>query len=198
MKKNSELRAQAANALNKNWGMAGIITLVYAILSCGTSTATQHGHEALGLITLLLIPLEYGLAILFLDLIRGTKLDFARLFDGFKDYKRIFGTLLLMKVYTLLWTLLLIVPGVIKALSYAMTPFILKDHPELSYNAAIEKSMKMMEGNKMKLFLLELSFIGWFILSLLTLCIGLLFLLPYIQTSRAAFYEDLKKNYGEG
>ena len=70
--------------------------------------------------------------------------------------------------------------------------FILKDEPELKYNAAIEKSMSMMNGYKMKLFLLDLSFIGWMILSVLTLGIGLLFLQPYMSTARAAFYEDLK------
>lgn len=73
-----------------------------------------------------------------------------------------------------------------------MTDFILKDHPELANNGAIEKSMVMMEGNKMKLFLLDLSFIGWAILCLFTLGIGYLFLQPYMQAAHAAFYEDLK------
>ena len=92
------------------------------------------------LIALLLLPLGFGYTVLFLDVIRGIKLDFARLFDGFKDYGRILGTMLLTTVYTFLWTLLLVIPGIMKSYSYAMTLFILKDYPELQYDAAIEKS----------------------------------------------------------
>ena len=134
---------------------------------------------------------------IFLDVIRGIKLDFARLFDGFKDYGRILGTMLLTTVYTFLWTLLLVIPGIMKSYSYAMTLFILKDYPELQYDAAIEKSMAMMSGRKMKMFLLDLSFIGWAILCCFTLGIGFLFLAPYVEASHAAFYEDLKKELGE-
>lgn len=123
--------------------------------------------------------------------VRGS-LYIGKLFDGFKDFGRVWGTLILVAIYTILWTCLLIIPGIVKSYSYALTPFILKDEPELKYNAAIEKSMRMMDGYKMKLFLLDLSFIGWMILSILTLGIGLLFLQPYMNTARAAFYEDLK------
>ena len=76
-----------------------------------------------------------------------------------------------------------------------MTPYILRDEPDLSYNAAIEKSMAMMEGHKMKYFLLGLSFIGWGLLCCLTLGIGFFFLLPYIYVAYAAFYEDVKSEY---
>ena len=84
------------------------------------------------------------------------------------------------RVYTFLWTLLLVIPGIMKSYSYAMTLFILKDYPELQYNAAKEKSMAMMSGHKMKMFLLDLSFIGWAILCCFTLGIGFLFLAPYV------------------
>ncbi|MBP8089023.1 MAG: DUF975 family protein, partial [Phocaeicola sp.] len=99
--------------------------------------------------------------------------------------------------YTFLLTLLLVIPGIMKSYSYAMTLFILKDYPELQYDAAIEKSMAMMSGHKMKMFLLDLSFIGWAILCCFTLGIGFLFLAPYVEASHAAFYEDLKKELGE-
>ena len=134
---------------------------------------------------------------MFYKLYNERVLTFDTLFDGYKDYGRILGTVLLVQIYTFLWSLLLIVPGIIKACSYAMTPFILRDHPELSFNAAIEKSMAMMEGNKMKYFLLCLSFIGWGILCVLTLGIGTLFLSPYMNTSFAAFYNDLKAQQPE-
>ena len=197
MKLNSELRQQAAGSLTGNWGMAAVITLVYLLLTGSTSSASQYINPSFGLISILLLPLHYGFAILFLDLLRGVKLDLGRLFDGYKDFGRILGTGLLQAIYTLLWLLLLIVPGIVKSYSYAMTSYVLKDHPELQYDAAISKSMVMMSGYKMKLFLLDLSFIGWGILCLFTLGIGFLFLSPYMQAAHAAFYEDLKKELGE-
>lgn len=198
MQSNSELKNRGMDALNGNWGLAAIITLVYGILVSGCSSAAQYISAAFGIISLVLLPIYYGYAIVFLDRVRGEELDFGKLFDGFKDFGRIFGTTFLTGIYTLLWMLLLFVPGVIKSYSYAMTLFILKDYPELSYNRAIEKSMAMMDGYKMKLFLMDLTFIGWAILCCFTLGIGFLFLGPYVMTSHAAFYEDLRKERGEG
>ena len=170
--------------------MAALATLVYLLIAGGVSSIPVAGSV---LAIIVAYPLAYGFAILFLDLFReGKPIDIGKLFDGFKDFGRVWGTLILVAVYTILWTCLLIIPGIVKSYSYALTPFILKDEPELRYNAAIEKSMRMMNGYKMKLFLLDLSFIGWMILSILTLGIGLLFLQPYMNTARAAFYEDLK------
>lgn len=91
--------------------------------------------------------------------------------------------------------MLLIIPGIIKSLSYALTPYILHDHAELQYNSAIERSMEMMDGHKMRLFLLYLSFIGWGILALFTCGLGFLWLTPYVNASLAAFYEDVRADY---
>lgn len=190
LKQNSELRAQARVALQGKWVMAAVAALVTSAIAGGLS-----GIPGIGWIGTLLVglPVGYGFSILMLSVYRGAgDIDLGVLFEGFKDYGRILGTTLLQAVYTFLWSLLLIIPGVIKSYSYAMTAFILKDEPELANNAAIEKSMAMMEGNKMKLFLLDLSFIGWGILALFTFGIGFFFLQPYMMISRAAFYEDLK------
>lgn len=190
LKLNSELRAVSRTTLSGNWMMAALATLVYLLIAGGVSSIPVAGSVLAIIVT---YPLAYGFAILFLDLFReGKPIDIGKLFDGFKDFGRVWGTLILVAIYTILWTCLLIIPGIVKSYSYALTPFILKDEPELKYNAAIEKSMRMMNGYKMKLFLLDLSFIGWMILSILTLGIGLLFLQPYMNTARAAFYEDLK------
>ena len=190
LKLNSELRAVSRTTLSGNWMMAALATLVYLLIAGGVSSIPVAGSVLAIIIT---YPLAYGFAILFLDLFReGKPIDIGKLFDGFKDFGSVWGTLILVAIYTILWTCLLIIPGIVKSYSYALTPFILKDEPELKYNAAIEKSMRMMDGYKMKLFLLDLSFIGWMILSILTLGIGLLFLQPYMNTARAAFYEDLK------
>ena len=190
LKLNSELRTVSRTTLSGNWMMAALATLVYLLIAGGISSIPVAGSVLAIIVT---YPLAYGFAILFLDLFReGKPIDIGKLFDGFKDFGRVWGTLILVAIYTILWTCLLIIPGIVKSYSYALTPFILKDEPELKYNAAIEKSMRMMDGYKMKLFLLDLSFIGWMILSILTLGIGLLFLQPYMNTARAAFYEDLK------
>lgn len=187
---NCELRAAARKSLVNKWGMAAVVTLVYLVIAGGASSIPFIGSLIAILVS---IPLGWGFMILFLNSVRGQEIEVGKLFDGFKDYGRVLGTMLLSGIYTFLWSLLLIVPGIIKAYSYGMTPYILNDEPELKFNAAIEKSMAMMEGKKMKLFMLDLSFIGWCILAILTLCIGLLWLYPYMMSARAAFYEDLKK-----
>lgn len=102
------------------------------------------------------------------------------------------NVVLLRSLFTFLWTLLLVVPGIIKAISYSQTLFIAIDNPEISANDAIDKSKEMMNGYKWKYFLLALSFIGWIILGIFTLGIGFLWIIPYISIANAKFYEDLK------
>ena len=186
LKQNSELRAEARVALTDKWVMGAVTTLVF-----GAGSGAASYIPVVGTI-LVALPMMYGYSIVMLSVMRGGEMNIGGLFDGFNDFGRIVGTKLLQAIYTFLWTLLLVIPGIIKNYSYAMTDFILKDQPELANNAAIEKSMAMMDGNKMKLFLLDLSFIGWAILCLFTFGIGFLFLQPYVQSAHAAFYEDLK------
>ncbi|WP_294545846.1 DUF975 family protein [uncultured Bacteroides sp.] len=193
LKENSELRAEARQALQGKWPMAAVAALIYSIVAGGLSAIPVIG----GLCSLFIgLPIAYGIAIVMFGVFKGKDVDFGVLFEGFQDYSRIFVTKLLQGIYTALWSLLLVVPGIIKYYSYAMTDYILKEDPEMKNNAAIEKSMAMMENNKMKLFLLDLSFIGWALLCILTFGIGFLFLQPYMQVARAAFYEDLKAQQG--
>lgn len=110
--------------------------------------------------------------------------QFDRFTVGFLQY-------FLRNLFVVLWTLLLIVPGLIKSLSYAMTPFILADHPELTAKQAIRRSMELMDGNKWDLFVLGLSFIGWELLNVLTLGIGSFWLNPYKNAAYAAFYREI-------
>lgn len=190
MKTSSELRAQAWGVLSGKWGMAVVATLVYGVISGVLSFIPFVSWIATLLVSL---PLAYGFTIMLLNVVRGSDVQLEAMGEGFKDYGRILGTMLLSSVYQFLWMLLLIVPGIIKGYSYALTPYLLKDHPELKFNAAIEESMRLMSGNKMRLFLLDLSFIGWFLLGLITFGIAFLWITPYWNTARAAFYEDLMK-----
>lgn len=200
MKRNSKtLRADALKILEKRWSSSAGITLVYLAISVGIPLAFSFSvSEAFGnIVQLLLLPMNYGFVTIFLQLTRDSnkKAEISDLFDCFKEYGRIFQTLFLVGIYTFLWTLLLIVPGIIKSYSYILVPYILKDEPDLSNNAAIERSMAMMQGHKMDLFRLHLSFIGWILLSLLTFGIGFLWLSPYINTAQSCFYEDIKNEF---
>ena len=124
-----------------------------------------------------------------------SKPSFKDAFSGFKvKYKRNIGTLLLVGIKTVLWTILFIIPGIIKYYEYAIIPYILADDPEISSKDAFKKAKEMMKGNKWRLFKLEISFFGWFILCVLTLGIGTLFLLPYVNAANAEFYVELKNN----
>lgn len=196
----SYIKDEALKHLKGFWAQAAIITIVYYVISGAVSsfgTFSDAPVTSLGwtLLALLLLPLEWGFSVLFLNKLRGERVDVGNLFDGYKDFWRVFGTLLLSGVYTLLWSLLLIIPGIIKSLSYAMTPYILKDDPTASYDTAIIYSMRLMQGHKMDLFVLYVSLIGWFILSCLTLGIGFVFLVPYCQMSLARFYEEVKADF---
>lgn len=114
------------------------------------------------------------------------------LFSQFDRFGTGFAQAFLRGLYIFLWSLLLVIPGIVKSYSYAMTPFILAEYPDLTAIQAIEMSKKIMDGHKGELFMLGLSFIGWSLLNILTLGIGSLFLNPYMNAAYAAFYRQLQ------
>lgn len=200
MKTNKEYRDLACKAMNGNWGISAVIYAIYmvvaSVLSANANPESAGLHQ---LILIILMPMGWGVGVMFLDMIRGKKLTYEWLIEGYRNgfLWPVLGTTLLQGVYIFLWTLCLIIPGIIKNYSYIMTPFVLLDQPELKFDAAIERSMTLMKGYKWKFFCLQLSFIGWAFLSILTLGIGFLFLIPYMQTAAAFFYEDLKAEHAE-
>ncbi len=189
MKTNPEIRSLACSSLKGNWSMPVLSTFLTLLISA--TTAIPFGGIIVSIF--FFIPVCYSLTQAYLIFIRGDKDNLiAKMFDCFNNYGRALSVSLLQAIYLILWTLLLIVPGIIKAYSYSQTFFIALDKPELGAEECINESMRMMNGYKMKLFLLDLSFIGWWLLSILSLGIGFLWLLPYIYTSRSHFYEELK------
>lgn len=108
------------------------------------------------------------------------------------NFKGIISTMFLRDIYNFLWTLLLIIPGIIKSYSYRMVPYILADNPNFGADNAITLSRKMMDGNKFALFVLELSFLGWFLLGLLAFGVGILFVNPYVYATEAQLYLVLR------
>ena len=194
MKTNQELKNAALAALKGNWGPAILVAFIILLISVIPSLVAP---ASLVVSICVVMPLSVGVYAAFRKLLLGQEVKLVEdsFKVGFQNWKHNVGGMLLMTVYTFLWTLLLIVPGIIKAFSYALVPFILADKPELSAEEAINLSMKMMDGHKLDLFILSLSFIGWAILAILTLCIGYLWLTPYIYTTMVAFYEDVKAEY---
>ena len=127
-----------------------------------------------------------------LDLVdRRKEPELNTLFGYFKHWKTTALARLLQSVYIFLWSLLLIIPGIIASYSYAMMPYILAEHPEMEPGEALKRSKEMMSGNRWRLFCLQISFIGWGMLRMLTLGIGNLWLTPYKQAATAAFYRDV-------
>ena len=135
--------------------------------------------------------IEVGYAKFNLNLADKLEGAFENLFAYFSYWKTTAVARFLRSIYLLLWSLLFIIPGIIAALSYAMTNYILAENPEMSASEAINLSKQMMDGNKWRLFCLRLSFIGWDILCGFTLGIGYLWLNPYKQTAEAAFYREV-------
>ena len=204
MKTNQDYKNAALAALKGNWTQAVLAALaVFAIALVANILGSVDPDGSLAAILSIVVaicatmPLSVGLFAAYRELYCGTNVKVTEnaFKTGFGNWGHHVGGMLLVGVYTLAWTLLLIVPGIIKSFAYALTPFILIDKPELSANEAIELSMKMMDGHKLDLFILYLSFIGWYLLSFLTLCIGMLWVMPYQYTAMVAFYEDVKAEY---
>lgn len=219
MKENQEYKNEALAALKGRWAPAVLAVLVYmavlvAFMAPYETKAVQLSNDPanlqlaadmmkwypvfiLGLI-FVSFPISVGLVNAFKSLLNegDDKVTANGFRVGFGNYWHHVWGVFLNKLFVVLWSLLLFVPGIIKSLSYAMTNYILVDRPELSANEAINLSKDMMYGHKFDLFYLYLSFAGWFILCFFfTLGIGFLWLYPYVQTAQAAFYADVKADY---
>ena len=126
-----------------------------------------------------------------LNLVDRNKTSFENLFEYFSNWKTTTITRLLRALYTFLWSLLFIIPGIVAGFSYAMTEYILAENPDLTPDEAIQASKSMMMGNRWRLFCLQFSFIGWDILATLAFGLGHLWLTPYKQAAYAAFYREV-------
>lgn len=185
MPSNKQIRQKALDYLRGHWLYAVLCTLLFDAVVAMAGSIPIAG-------LLVVIPLTFGFDIAFLLFIRG-EVDEEDLvtkpFEVLKRYGRMLGASLLVFVFTWLWSLLLIIPGIVKGYSYALTPYVAHDNPELPVRDCLRRSQQMMKGYKMRLFLLDLSFIGWFLLGIITFGIAFLWISPYVTTARAEFYE---------
>lgn len=184
--KAKDYRNLAWQMLKENDNYWSLFVLILAII-----LITGTGFGGFFLTGVLLV----GLNTVIYKSYREKELDLGLVFEPFtkERYLNSLVAHLLKLIFIFLWSLLFIIPGIIKAYSYSMTSFLLADNKEMSGQEAIEESKRIMSGNKKRLFFLDLSFIGWILLSLLTLGIGFLFLAPYVYSARTAFYLDLVK-----
>lgn len=187
---NRILMQQARESLSGKWFLAIQFSLIFLVLSSASNFVPFLSLVISG-------PLYFGIVYVFLKLSRNETPILSDSMIGFNSFVRNFLAYVLVVIFVVLWTILLIIPGIIAAYAYALTFFILAEDSTISASDAIKKSKKMMYGNKWKLFCLFLRFIGWVILALCTFGIGFLWLMPYMQMSFVKFYEDVKTHYHE-
>jgi len=192
---NRDLMSQAREALSGNWGIAvAAVVIVGAINIVLNLVQLIPILGILALIAAILITpsLMVGQSAFFLAISRKRPADIPVIFRGFDRFGTALAAYLLMILFVLLWMLLLIIPGIIASLSYAMTFWIIAEDPSVGAREAISRSKAMMQGRRWKFFCLGLRFLGWALLCVLTCGIGFLFLAPYMMTSTGRFYDDLR------
>jgi uncharacterized membrane protein len=188
---NVVLMKMAQGSLKEKWGLAIGTCLVYGLIIGGIQIFPFVGPLVSFFIS---GPMAIGLAKFSLSISRNEDARLEQIFDGFNNYGTALGAYFLTMVFTLLWMLLLIVPGIMAALSYSLTFFIIAEDNNIGAMEAIDKSKMMMDGYKMKMFLLGLRFFGLALLCILTLGIGFLWWFPYMKVTMVKFYEDVKSN----
>ena len=183
-------RAQLGGGIFQNaWMVALAVCLLIGLME----TAASGVIPAIGAL-LIIGPLEYGKAYLFLKQTRdGQPMQFGDMFRGFQDdFGGTFLIGLMTSIFTALWSLLFVIPGIVKAYSYSMAYYIKLDHPDYGWKACIDESRRMMQGHKWERFVLDLSFLGWIIVGSLCLGVGSLWVTPYMEATRAQYYEYVR------
>ena len=174
--------------LNGNWSVAVLVALVFGVIASFTSCNFP-------LVLFVYAPMMLGFVKMMLGYVRGTqRMEVEGIFSAFNStyYWKSMGLYLLQGIYTILWTLLFIIPGIVKYCSYFFAPYILADNPTMTAEESICRSMQIMEGHKMQLFMMLLGYVLLAMLSSLLLFIPMLWIIPYYQVALAKFYEEVK------
>lgn len=179
MRTNKELMNDAKTALQGQWLLVAGCALLYLVL------ISAGGFILAG-------AMGFGFTLVIMKIVNREKPSVEVLFSGFNRFLETFLAGLLMMIFVALWTMLFFIPGIVAALRYSMTYFIMVDNPTMTGSQAINKSCEMMRGHKWSLFCLQCRFIGWGILCMFTFGIGNLFLMPYMQATVSLFYQQLK------
>lgn len=189
-----ELKQQSWEQLRGKWEGGVLLGVIYMLICIGVGILGLI--PVLGSIAPILItaPLVIGYMTAFVRFARNNdRINFEDLFKGFNIYGKSLGIVLWVDLWVSLWSLLFVIPGIIKGLSYSMSCFIIADNPNVKVRDAMKISMKMTDGFKMDIFVMGLSFIGWYLLGMLSLGIGFLWIHSYMATSFANMYLKLKE-----
>lgn len=194
---NSLLRENARNQLDGNIFKSKWLMMLAVCAMLPLAEAAAASLFIFGAVVLLVVtgPLLYGSARATVECVEGEKWDVSHAFVGFSEnfgHSAMLG--FLQFLFTFLWSLLLIVPGIVKSYSYAMAFYIQQERNNKGVEPVdcITQSRRMMDGHKWQLFCLDFSFLGWYIVGALCLGVGVFFVVPYHQMARANFYEALK------
>ena len=204
-----EIRENARRRLKGNWNLAILISLVYSFVGVIGDFMPESSSIWFTILSAISNGLFiFGYTVIILHIVRGEDTEFLEIFDGCRRFLKGLGMTLVVGIYTALWTLLLIVPGIIATIKYSMTFYIWVDNPDIGIDEAISLSIEMTDGHKLEIFKLALSFIGWIALivvpaivvgfwstqySLLIMSLGIIFITPYIEVSMGIFYNKLIK-----
>jgi uncharacterized membrane protein len=187
---NKIIMKDARKALKGKWKVAIGTFAVYYIIVFSVINIESSGCF---LIMLISGSLYLGLANFLLTFLTKKKPELMQIFTGFVKFDTALVIFLLRFLYVFLWTLLLVIPGIMAGLKYSQVFYILAENPDLRATEILEKSKQMMDGFKWKLFCLYLRFLGWIILAVLSLGIGFIWLIPYMSVTGARFYYEIKK-----
>ncbi len=192
MKTSAELKAMAKEQLKGRWIQIVLATVVIVLVSGGVSAITG-AIPVIGWVIGIAIsaPLSLGMVIYNLKFATGETPELVEVFSGFNRWLDSVILNLLITIFTLLWSLLFVIPGIIKAISYSMAEYILAENPDMKPGEALEWSKKITNGHKGRIFWVELSFIGWGILASITV-IGLFWLIPYVNITMVNLYNEIK------
>ena len=190
----AELKMAAKQQIQGKIGILFVINLVIVLVSLAANIVLSIIPFVGSLAYSLLVPPAFSLALMmiYLAVAAGDEVTVSNAFDGFHHFWAAFKTSFFSSLFIMLWSLLFVIPGIIKSFSYAMAMYITAENPGISGIDAVTKSKEMMEGYKMELFILSLSFIGWILLGTITFGIAYIWIVPYMQTTYANFYNKIK------
>ena len=176
----AQLKSMAKAQIKGNIGILFVIAIVTTVIT------------GVPLANLILVPaLGLGLVKIYLNMTNGQKPKVGDLFSGLDQLGRAWWLSFLIGFFTSLWSMLFVIPGIVKGLSYSMAHYVLADHPEMTARQALNESKRITQGHKGELFVLNLSFLGWQILACFTFGILYIWLIPYMQATVANFYRSL-------
>lgn len=183
-----ELKEQAKINIKGHIGIWFVVLLAYGLIA-GAANIPYVGF----IITALLLPIiTLGMDCMLLDEAKGEEIEIGDLFKQFSQWWPAYKVMFLSGLFTFLWSLLLVIPGIIKGYSYSMAMYILAEEPEIGAREALRRSQEIMDGHKLELFGLHLSFIGWHLLACITCGIAYVWVMPYINATVTNFYNSIK------